>query len=160
ERVFTLAEKMQANNARTQLNAALDSFQAQCPIIEHDQKNTIVSATKGTKIEWMSASIESIVKQIKPMLRENGLIFYWDAEEVSGNKIQVTCVLRHAAGDQISARYVATADTSGPLGAQNAQAAAHARARRYSLMNVLGIVTADGKAPEGDLKIITDHQAA
>jgi hypothetical protein len=162
-KMLDLAERVQQTNARQQFNAALDAFQSECPPIKKNRKAKITSTTTGSSYSYDFADLEEVVRVVRPVLRTHGLSFSWDMD-TAGAVVTCTCILKHIAGHRETARFQCGSDSRAGMSAQQKSASALTYAKRYALLNVLGLVTADpdndGAQGTGDIKLISEHDLA
>lgn len=142
ERIFALAERAQAWNARQAYNRAIVEFQRRCPPIKRT-----ATATIGERFSFTYAPLEDVMAIIRPILNDLGLSPSWRNAKPSGpNVVAVHCRIQHDGGHgeespeptQIPYR------TDGRLSGGQVVSAANSFAQRLSLMGMLGIV------PEGE----------
>lgn len=157
ERLFSLQERHEANEARRQYVHALAQFKALGLRVGKDR-----AVSQGTgRPSYKHATLANIIETIAPALAEFGLSATWStAQEPHG--ITVTCILRHAAGHMESVCLTAPPDT-GP-GRNNIQAIGSTITylQRYTLMAITGVAASDqdndGKGG-GESPCITSEQA-
>ena len=131
ERLMTLQERWEDNNAKKAFFAAMSKFNAECP--------TIIKKKKAHNS--MYAPLGDIHAQIKETLVSCGLSFRFEQDHSSG--IEVTCLISHELGHTEKATMKANADTSGSKSAIQAMASTVTYLMRYTLCSALGITTAD-----------------
>lgn len=139
ERLFTLRERVKAEQGKEAFTAALAEFQKQCPIIKKDKK---VFNKDGRTLRYMYAPIESVIKQIRSGLANNGFSYSWDVEQIE-NSMKVTAKLTHVFGHFETSSITMPIEKSDYMNAPQSYATAQTYAKRYTLLNVLGIGTAD-----------------
>src|SRR5258708_34783782 len=116
----------------------MSEFQAACPIIK---KSKVVRTEKGASYKY--APIDSIVFQVKPLLKEFGFSYAIQTETVV-DLVKAICIVRHKFGHSESSSF------SVPLGTKTAMmsntqhvAAALTFAKRYAFCNAFGILTGE-----------------
>ncbi len=139
ERLFTLREKVKAEQAREAFVDSMSSFQSVCPIIEKTKK---VLNKDGRTVRYQYAPIEAIAEQIKKPLADNGLSYKWEVENKVGF-INATAVVTHRLGHSEHSSFEVPIDTDGYMTAPQKYASALTFAKRYSLCNILGISTGE-----------------
>lgn len=151
----------QADRAAAQeFNAALASFQAECPPIAKSSKASITTKS-GVKYSYQYAELDQIATHIRPYLKPRGLSYGWDSS-IDKNVLTCVCTLRHTNGHSVKASFTCPVDAAAHMSEQQKAAAALSYARRQSLVQVLGLTTCDpdtdGSAGASDT--ITDSQEA
>jgi len=139
ERLFTLREKVKAEQAREAFVEAMSSFQSVCPIIE---KTKVVLNKDGQSIRYKFAPLDAIAEQIQKPLGDNGLAYKWVVENKTGF-INATCIVYHRLGHSEQSSFEVPIDTGGYMTAPQKYASALTFAKRYSLVNALGISTGE-----------------
>lgn len=139
ERLFSLREKVKAEQAREAFVRALSMFQKDCPVIEKTKK---VLNKDGRTIRYQYAPLDVIVEKIKEPLAQYGLSYNWDVTNEPGF-ITAIAKVTHEFGHSEVSRFQVPVDTEGYMTAPQKYASALTFAKRYSLCNVLGISTGD-----------------
>lgn len=139
ERLFTLREKVKAEQAREAFVEAVSHFQEACPIIEKTKK---VLNKDGRSVRYQYAPLDAIAEQIKKPLADNGLSYKWEVEN-KPDLINATCVVTHKLGHSERSSFEVPIDKEGFMTAPQKYASALTFAKRYSLLNILGISTGD-----------------
>lgn len=138
ERLFALHEKVEARNAKAQFVQAVADFQKDCPKIEKSKK---VNGKDG-KLRYQYAPLDAIHDQIKEHVAKHGLSYRWDVEQPDG-EMKVTVTLTHVGGHSETSTLSIPIDSDGYMTQPQKYASAQTYAKRYTLLNVLGITTAD-----------------
>ena len=134
EHFLELQVKMEDRQAEKLLNQALSQFQSECPI---------VLRTKRTHNSTY-APLDEIVHTVKPYLKKNGLSYSFSIEQKNPAENEVIVVVRHIAGAKFESRYTfPKMDDGGKMNSSQKTKSANTYAKRVSLENALGIVTAD-----------------
>ena len=138
EKLVNLVEKVQNDKAKREFYEALSKFQSQVPPI---LKSSEVNMGAG-RPRYNYASLYDIISKIQKPLGDNNLSFRW---EISNNNdiIEVTCILSHSGGYELQTSIQAGKDAT--PGKSNVQAIASTITylKRYTLVSLLGIGTAD-----------------
>lgn len=129
---------------------AMAAFQQECPPIPKTSK-TKTEPGSGAKFAYTFAELDQIAKIVNPILARNGLSYSWDSEVANG-QIKAVCHLRHSQGHSISATFSCPATSNLPVSDQQKYASALTYARRYSLVQVLGLTTTDEDSDGGATK--------
>ena len=150
EKLMLMKERWDAAQAKKAFFNALTNFQEQCPEI---RKSKTVDFGQG-KTHFNFAPLGDIDRQIKKILKENGLSKNWKIKEVE-KKIKVICIISHIDGHSEETEMEAEADTSGSKNAIQAKGSAISYMQRYTLIGALGLTTVDqdidGRMPELDV---------
>ena len=139
ERLLKMRRELKAEFAKEVFDKAMANFQAKCPEI----KKTKEVRTKTGQLAYRYAPIESIVKQIKEIMQENGFS-YRIQTKTENNLVKSTCIVKHNAG------HFEETDMEVPLGNKTqimsdsqVVAAASTFSKRYAFCNAFGILTGD-----------------
>ena len=146
ERLFTLYKEVKADKAKSEFVKALADFQQKCPII---QKTKPVLNKDGKTIRYSYAPIDSVIEQIKKPLNESGLSYNWDSER-EDNHIKVICKLTHITGHTETSSFDIPIVPSQYMTSPQSYATALTYAKRYTLLDVLGIATAEEDTDAND----------
>ena len=152
ERLFTLHKEVKAEHAREEFVSALADFQAECPIIK---KTKQVLNKDGRTVRYSYAPIDSVIEQIKKTLAGNGFSYNWDSAREEKH-IKVICKLTHNAGHFETSTFDIPIVPSEFMSSPQSYATAQSYAKRYTLLNVLGIGTAEEDTDAQD----TDNKGA
>lgn len=150
ERLLAMREKMLAERARAAFIQAMAQFQADCPVIE---KTKVVLNKDGKTQRYRYAPMDSIVKQIQGPLGKAQLSYRFEVEQKPEVKeIKVICHLTHVLGHTESSYFSVPIGSSEFMTSPQAFASALTFAKRYSLLNLLGISTGDEDTDATDVK--------
>ncbi len=140
ERLMTLNERWEANQARKAFNAAMAEAKAKIPPI-------IRNATGHNDRKY--ADFSAITRVVDPILAEFGLTFRF--RTVQTERINVTCILIHKGGHSEENTLGGPPDTSGSKNSIQAIGSTLTYLQRYSLMQALGLAaTNDDDGNSGD----------
>lgn len=140
ERLFSLREKVKAEQAKELFDEAMSKFQGDCPVI----KKTKDGAKVGGKVVYRYAPLDSIVSQTKEFLKENGFSYMIKTETKEGKGVKVYCIVKHFAGhSEISDIEVPLGSKTNLMSDTQVVASAITFAKRYSFCNAFGILTGD-----------------
>ena len=138
EKLISLAQMLEREKAKRDFYESFSKFQSSIPTIF---KNSEVNMGYG-KPKYNYATLSDIITNIQKPLGEAKLSFRW---EISNNNdiITVTCILSHSGGYELQTSIQATKDAT--PGKSNVQAIASTITylKRYTLVSLLGIGTAD-----------------
>lgn len=141
ERLVALQERVTERNARAAFFEAVAAFQEECPEIAKS-KTANIATRGGAGYGYTYAPLEEIARTIRPVLKRHGLSYSFDAA-LSGEVMQVVCVLRHVEGHEERASFPVPVDTKAAMSGAQKNGAALTYGRRQSLIAVLGLTTAD-----------------
>ena len=138
EKLVNLVEKVQIDKAKREFYEAFAKFQSQVPPI---LKSSEVNMGAG-RPRYNYASLYDIISKIQKPLGDNHLSYRWDVKN-NNDIITVTCILSHSGGYELQTSIQATKDAT--PGKSNVQAIASTITylKRYTLVSLLGIGTAD-----------------
>lgn len=138
EKLVALHERLEDRKAEQAFNESLQQFQQRVPVIPHNRN---VSFGKG-KAAYSYATFDHIEKTIKELRSELGLSYTFTTRTIDGEKNAV-CILRHRDGYQIESFFPINLDPEARMNATQRVASATTYAKRYALIQALGITTAD-----------------
>lgn len=146
EKLMSLQERYEANQAKKDFDMAMSEFQSMLPIIEN---HGVVDFTgsKG-RTYYTYAKVEDIAAAIKPALKATGLSYRFVQDQQAEN-ITVTCIVTHKAGHSETSKLTSGRDTSGGKDALKGIASTLSYLYRYLLKGALGIITG-GEDDDGD----------
>lgn len=150
ERLQAMQERWEANQARKAFDEAIANAKAEIP--------PIIRNAKGHN-EKKYVSFDAIAKVVDPIITKHGLSYRFRTEQ--GDRINVTCVLRHKSGHHEETTLAGPADTTGNKNAIQAIGSTLTYLQRYSLVQMLGLAASDdddGKN-SGPGGTVTDEQA-
>ena len=159
-KLVALQERGVQRQAELDFAQALADFQGSCPPIPKTKTANIVTAS-GSKFQYSYADLDQIKRSIQPLLTKYGLSYSWDSAE-EGERIKVTCTIRHRGGHTTSATFSCPTDSKAAMSGAQKSGAALTYALRQSLRQALGLTTTDDDtdgAAVDDTKI-TPAQAA
>lgn len=164
ERMLALAEKVEDRRAEKELHDAVARFHAKLGPIAKD-KTAEVKTKSGSVWSYDYATLGAIDRAIRPILSEEGLSFGWTSElSDKGDAMLVTCTLQHVGGASRSSSFPSPIERIGRISRAQENAVALTYGRRQSLIQVLGLTTADadldGSTPDtvAEVEPITEAQ--
>lgn len=158
ERLVALHERVTDRAAASEFAGALAQFQAECPPVTKSSKATVTTRGGGT-FSYTFADLTTIAQAVGPMLHAKGFSYSWDSE-IKDKMMSVTCTLRHVNGHKSTASFICPTDAAtSAMSEQQKFAAALSYAKRMSLIQVLGITTADPDTDAGNPKVISREEA-
>lgn len=149
ERLMALQERVEANQARKEFDAAIADAKAEI--------SPVVRNAKGHN-EKRYADFAAIARAVDPVISKFGLSYRFRTAQA--DRISVTCVLSHKAGHFEETTLAGPPDTTGSKNAIQAIGSTLTYLQRYSLVQALGLAAADDDDAKGGGKgdTITDEQ--
>ena len=154
EKLLTLQERWEANEARKAFHVAMSDFKANPPKIEKDK------TVKYKDVRYNHASLANVVEKITAELSKHGLSASWRTQQ--NGMIMVTCRITHVKGHSEETSLSAPSDASGSKNAIQAIGSTITYLERYSLLAVLGLATydQDDDGRDADVETIDEKQQA
>lgn len=141
-----LKNKQEDRAAKREFYTALAEFQENCPQIPKT-KSTAAASSAGQKFGFAYAPLDVVEKTIKPHLYPRGFSYYWDGDTTlaEGKFLRTeTCYLLHRNGHQIKSSLAAPVTKEiGSMNEIQRHGAIQAYLKRYTLLAILGVPTAD-----------------
>ena len=139
ERLMAIRREVRAEQAKEAFDRAMSAFQAECPVIH----KTKAVPTDSGGIAYKYAPIESIVSQVKELLRNHGFS-YSTRMELGKEGVKATVRVTHESGhSEESAMEVPFGNKTKVMSQSQVAAAATTFAKRYAFLNAFGILTGD-----------------
>lgn len=142
EKLVALSERVEGRRAGQEFGDAKAKFQNACPSIRKTSTAKITSRKTGTSYSYAYAELDEIAATVRPHLHNLGLSYSWDSK-VEAGKIRVVCTLRHLNGHSETATFECPVDGNDSMSDPQKYASTLTFARRYSLIQVLGLTTCD-----------------
>jgi hypothetical protein len=149
ERLVELEARMTARNAAKEFADALADFQSVCPLIQRTSTAQIVSKRTGKAFSYPYAELDEVARTIREPLHQRGFSYGWDSKMVAAGVLEVVCTLRHRNGHSQTATFTCTVDENDAISKPQQCASTLTFARRYSLIQVLGLTLTDPD-PDGE----------
>ena len=147
ERLVALAREVRQMAARDAWYEAMARFQGECPSI-YKTRSATIRTRQGGSYAYSFAPLDEIKPKVDPVLAKFGLSARWTSPVIEPTKVTVECLVSHELGHSESSGPVTMPIIQGQedTGANPMQRVAIAMtyAKRYSLLNILGL------APEAD----------
>lgn len=160
ERIVALHERVSDRAAASEFFAQLADFQRNCPAIPKTKKASYPSSGGGV-VSYSYADLNQIVNVVGPLLQERGFSYTWDSEmSKERGLLSATCTLRHVNGHSEKATFTCPVESKAGMSEQGKHASALSYARRYALIQVLGLTTVDPDEDGDVLEPITAEQVA
>jgi len=135
EKLLTLKERHDANEARKAYHKAMAEFKANPPEIDKDKKVSYGNT------HYNHASLANVTKKIGAELSKHGLSASWTTKQ--NGVILVTCRITHMQGHSEETTLSAAADTSGSKNSIQAIGSTITYLERYTLLALTGLATED-----------------
>ncbi len=137
-KLVDIVKMLENEKAKRDFYEALSNFQGECPTV---MKKSEVNMGYG-KPHYNYASLGDIITEIQKPLQKYGLSYHWRVNN-DDSFIEVTCILAHRSGYELQTSISAAKDAT--PGKSNVQAIASTITylKRYTLISLLGIGTAD-----------------
>jgi hypothetical protein len=152
ERLLAMKERWDKEQARKAFFESLSAFQEECPDL---RKTKAVFYKKDEPAAYHYAPLSDIDRQIKPILKRNGLSKRFEIVTTEGKITGVACIITHVLGHSETTIMPTIADPSGGKNAIQALGSGVQYGQRYALIAALGLTTADqdidGRMPEMDI---------
>jgi hypothetical protein len=153
EQMLAMKERMDAQEAEQQFNAAFAAASAEIPSIPLNGKGH-----NGRPY----ATLKDIVAKTRPTLAGHGLSLSWDVATADG-KVTVTAILSHVGGHTRRSEIILPADTSGSKNPVQAIGSTQTYGQRYTAQAILGLSLGDDVEDDGaggSGATVTDEQQA
>lgn len=151
DKMLTLQERWEANEARKKFAAAMADFQARCP--------TILKSRNADRYNY--APLDEILRTIRPHLEACGLAVRFSTR-TEGPVITALCTVSHRDGHTETSEFAAPVDQNMRVNETQKMGSANTYAKRYALMNALNLVASeeDDDGYSAGTVCISDDQAA
>lgn len=140
ERMLTLHERWEANEAKKAYDSAMVALKAEIPEISKN-KHVKFPTSKGVT-EYDHTTLDHLCDSVIPVMSKHGFSHRWKVAQETG-LIRVTCVITHVKGHAEDTTMSAGPDDSGGKNAIQQIASSTHYLERYTLFGGLGI------APKG-----------
>ena len=151
EKLYALKRAIDADEARKAFTVAMVELQSELPPIYKDKHTP---QTKPGGKHWSYASLQAMVVELRPLWIKHGFTQRFTAN-TEGNRLTSICIFTHRLGHSEETRFSALVTNRQGDTLQDA-ASTDSFAKRYALMNAIGIVPEDDmEAMElGDARMI------
>lgn len=139
ERILAMRRELKAEWAKGEYDKSMAAFQAECPVIE---KTKEVKTNAGA-LAYKYAPIESIVRQVAPLLQKHGFSYSTKMELKEGGVAVIVKVTHTAGHSEESPMEVPFGTKTNVMSQTQVAAAAQTFAKRYAFCNAFGILTGD-----------------
>lgn len=160
DRLLSLKERFDAEEARKAYTAAMARFKQNAPEIFKDKR--VEFDTSSGQTSYSHATLGQVANVIASSLGEYGLSHAWSIVEQSENFIKVRCTVTHEAGHSEFAELGAGPDGSGGKNAIQAVASTVTYLERYTLLAITGMAAQEGDddGAAGGTEYCTEEQIA
>jgi hypothetical protein len=131
EKIIELQERILRHQAESAFNAAFATMQAEIP--------TIIERASTDKTSY--APLEDIVSPLRPILVKHGFSISHQTEWPAAGQVKVIGILTHRDGHARRSEFLSGADNTGSKNAIQALASTVSYGRRYTVKDLLCIVT-------------------
>ena len=140
ERLLVMRRELKAEWAKAEFDKAMSAFQSDCPII----KKTKSVKTDAGELAYKYAPLESIVEQVKDILRKHGFSYSVDQPAAKQGYIKVALTVKHQSGhSEVTCVELPLGNKTRIMSQTQVEAAALTFAKRYAFCNAFGILTGD-----------------
>lgn len=140
EKLLSMRERLQAEQAEIEFRESMSGFQSSCPVIVKHKE----IMDKNGRVRYRYAPLDDIVKQIKPLFEQYGLSYDIDTQTTSNPPgISVTVKVCHKLGHSKTTSFQVPVDKDSYMSEPQKWASAQTFAKRYAFCNGFGILTGD-----------------
>jgi len=155
EKLLSIQERYEANEAKKAYTEALTIFKCEVPDIRRDKKNKQYNSTYSSK--------GNLIKTITPILSKFGLSANFAYKNLPENYVEVTCKLTHRLGHKEEVSFSAPADVSGVKNPIQQLKSTTTYLEKITFAGILGIesleeIDDDGKTAGTSIEFIDDTQ--
>lgn len=133
EKLLTLQERWEANEARKAYHQAMAEFKKNPPKIDKDR------TVQYKDVKYNHASLANVVEKITIELSKYGLSASWSTQQ--NGAVSVTCRITHVLGHTEETKLTAGADSTGSKNSIQAIGSTITYLERYTLLAALGLAT-------------------
>jgi hypothetical protein len=149
EKLMTLQERWQANQARQAFDAAIAAAKAEIkPVRKNRSVGYVAKGEGGGRVDYVHEDMGEIARSVDPILAKHGLSYRFRTAQING-AISVTTVVTHRDGHFEETVLSAAPDKSGKKNDIQAIGSAITYLQRYGIKAALGLAASaddDGKA--------------
>lgn len=151
EKLLSIQQVWEANEARKAYHEAMAAFKADPPDIGKDKRVSFDVGNRTTS--YTHASLANVTEKINRALSQHGLSAGWTTVQ-NEKGITVTCIITHKMGHSEATSLTAAPDTSGSKNAIQAVGSTVSYLERYTILALTGLATRDmdddGKGSEAE----------
>ena len=139
EKLLTLQERWEANEAKKAYHKAMADFKANPPKIDKDKK--VGYSTQKGNVGYSHASLANVTDKISTELSKHGLSASWTTKQ--NGQVTVTCKITHVKGHSEETTLSAPSDMTGSKNAIQAIGSTITYLERYTILALTGLATHD-----------------
>lgn len=136
ERMLSMKERVDAQNARVSFAKALSQARASMPPIIKDA--TVDFTSQKGRTHYRHETLAGIAKTIDPILSQHGISYRFRTDQGQGG-VRVTCIVQHCDGHAEETTLTGSPDQSGNKNGFQAVGSAVTYLQRYTLKAALGL---------------------
>jgi len=158
EKLMSLQERWEANQARKAFDEAMAAAKAEIPTIAKNREVDFTSS-KG-RTNYRHEDLAEIARTVDPILSRHGLSYRFRVTSNVSEPVTVTCILSHRAGHSEETTLSAGRDDSGNKNSIQAVGSAITYLQRYTLKAALGLAASsddDGNSSDAPDYISRDQ---
>jgi hypothetical protein len=140
-----------SQKAALEYNNAISRFQQKVPAILKEREAKVSGTNSGSNFKYKWANLRDIIVVVRPALFEEGLSFTFDMEYDAG-KVTSIFTLRHVLGHSVSNKITVPDTSAAGMSAQQKVGSAREHAKRYAIIDGLGLNLED----EADSEAVLD----
>ena len=145
EKLLTLSERYDANEAKKAFDAAMTEFRAKAITVIRN-KHVNFKNKKGGITDYRHVSLDAAVEAAAPHMAQHGLSHRWEVDQETtdhGERITVYCFVTHAKGHSERTKLSAYDDDSGAKNKIQAIGSAVSYLERYTFLAATGLAAKD-----------------
>ncbi|WP_425991335.1 ERF family protein [Afipia sp. DC4300-2b1] len=161
EKLMSLQERWEANQARKAFDEAMASAKAEIPVIIKNRTVDFTSA-KG-RTHYRHEDLAEVARTVTPILARHGLSYRFRTSSAVNEPVVVTCIVSHRDGHFEENTLTAGRDDSGNKNNIQAVGSTLTYLQRMTLKAALGLAASDdddGAASDGSPDTVSDEKLA
>lgn len=161
EKLMSLQERWEANQARKAFDEAMASAKAEIPVILKNRTVDFTSA-KG-RTHYRHEDLAEVARTVTPILAKHGLSYRFRTSSAVNEPVVVTCIVSHRDGHFEENTLTAGRDDSGNKNNIQAVGSTLTYLQRMTLKAALGLAASDdddGAASAGSPDTVSDEKLA
>lgn len=161
EKLMSLQERWEANQARKAFDEAMASAKAEIPVIVKNRTVDFTSA-KG-RTHYRHEDLAEVARTVTPLLAKHGLSYRFRTSSAVNEPVVVTCIVSHRDGHFEENTLTAGRDDSGNKNNIQAVGSTLTYLQRMTLKAALGLAASDdddGAASVGSPDTVSDEKLA
>lgn len=139
ERLMSLQERWEANQARKAFDNAMADLRADLP--EIIKSSTVDYTHKGQRTYYKYADLNAVTKALSKVMAQHGLSFRWRTDQGDGG-VMVTCVISHRDGHYEETSLKGSPDSSAGKNSIQSVGSTVTYLQRYTLKAAVGVAAA------------------